>query len=60
MQGACNWLTSRVSRSPGHLPSSDNAPPGAQWRPRRTDLLDFLATRMAEFADDDSEDPLGD
>ena len=60
MQASCNWLTSRLSQSPGHLPPSDNAPPGAQWRLRRTDLLDFLATKVAELAaDDDTKDPPG-
>lgn len=60
MQSACNWLTSRLPHTPGHLRASDDTPPGAQWHLRRTDLLNFLVDKVAEFADDDeAEDPPG-
>jgi hypothetical protein len=66
MQRACNWLTSRLAQSPGLLSTTADTPPGAHWHLRRTDLLDFLVRKVAEFsADDDSEhepddDPPGD
>ena len=57
LQRACNWLTSRLAQAPGILRVTENTPPGAQWHIRRTDLLDFLVRKIAEFsADDDLED----
>jgi hypothetical protein len=57
MQCACNWLTSRLAQTPGLLRMTEDTPPGAQWHFRRTDLLDFLVRKIAEFsADDGSED----
>lgn len=57
MQRACNWLTSRLAQAPGLLPVTEDTPPGAQWHLRRTDLLDFLIRKIAEFSeDDDPED----
>jgi hypothetical protein len=57
MQRACNWLTSRLAQAPGLIRMTEDTPSGAQWHLRRTDLLDFLVRKIAEFsADDDSED----
>jgi hypothetical protein len=57
MQRACNWLTSRLARAPGLIRMTENTPSGAQWHLRRTELLDFLVGKIAEFsADDDFED----
>jgi hypothetical protein len=57
MQSACNWLTSRLSRVPNQSLSSDDSPPSAQWHIRRTDLLDLLVRKAAEFAQDDDSEP---
>jgi hypothetical protein len=57
MQRACNWLTSRLAQAPGLIRMTDDTPPGAQWHLRRTDLLDFVVRKIAEFsAEADSED----
>ncbi len=53
MQRACNWLTSRLAQVPGLLPMTEDAPPGAQWHLRRTDLLDFLVRKIAQLSEDD-------
>ncbi|MFI5036673.1 MAG: hypothetical protein ACHQFZ_10770 [Acidimicrobiales bacterium] len=51
---ACDWLTSLLSQVPVAQGSSVDAPPGAQWHIRRTDLLDFIVSQASEFeADDD-------
>lgn len=53
MQRACNWLTSQLAQVPGRLAISEDAPPGAHWHIRRTDLLDFLVCKIAELSEDD-------
>jgi hypothetical protein len=61
MRRACNWLTSRLSQVPSQSFASEAAPPGAQWHIKRSELLDFLVRKVAEFAvEDDLEDSPGD
>jgi hypothetical protein len=56
MQSACDWLTSRLSQTPRLHSSTEDAPSGAQWHIRRSELLDFLVAKVAERATDEDMD----
>lgn len=56
MRSACNWLTSRLARATDGLRMIADAPLGAQWHLRRTDLLNFLMCKVTELSAEDGPD----